>query len=70
MNILKRDLEKEGFKDLEWGKLEKVLDGEWDENVWEKIVGPMLSKGDEQEVSFVSVTLPRRALIVGTGGGR
>ncbi|OWZ60901.1 hypothetical protein AYX15_06854, partial [Cryptococcus neoformans] len=49
MNILKRDLEKEGFKDLEWGKLEKVLDGEWDENVWEKIVGGMLSKGDEQE---------------------
>ncbi|EAL19062.1 hypothetical protein CNBH1640 [Cryptococcus deneoformans B-3501A] len=49
MNILKHDLEKEGFKDLEWGKLEKVLDGEWDENVWEKIVGGMLSKGDEQE---------------------
>lgn len=55
MNVLKKDLEKEGFKDLEWGKLEKVLDGEWDENVWEKIVGGMLSKGDEQEVSFVSV---------------
>lgn len=49
MNVLKNDLEKEGFKDLEWGKLEKVLDGEWDENVWEKIVGGMLSKGDEQE---------------------
>ncbi|KIR53381.1 protein KRI1 [Cryptococcus gattii Ru294] len=49
MNVLKHDLEKEGFKDLEWGKLEKVLDGEWDENVWEKIVGGMLSKGDEQE---------------------
>lgn len=55
MNVLKHDLEKEGFKDLEWGKLEKVLDGEWDENVWGKIVGGMLSKGDEQEVSFVSV---------------
>ncbi|KIR34208.1 protein KRI1 [Cryptococcus deuterogattii MMRL2647] len=49
MNVLKHDLEKEGVKDLEWGKLEKVLDGEWNENVWEKIVGGMLSKGDEQE---------------------
>lgn len=69
MNILKCDLEKEGFKDLEWGKFEKVLDGEWDENVWEKIVGGMLSKGDEQEVSFVLVMLLRRVLIVGIGGG-
>ncbi|WVQ84513.1 hypothetical protein IAT38_006667 [Cryptococcus sp. DSM 104549] len=42
---LKRDLEKEGMKDLEWEKLEKVLDGEWDEGVWEKVVGEMLAKG-------------------------
>ncbi|WWC73610.1 uncharacterized protein I206_107582 [Kwoniella pini CBS 10737] len=50
MASLKSDLAAEGVEgEVDWDSLEKVLDGEWDENEWEKVVGGMLSKAGEQE---------------------
>ncbi|ODN99162.1 hypothetical protein I350_07320 [Cryptococcus amylolentus CBS 6273] len=47
MEALKRDLEREGVKGVELDKLGKVLDGEWDETIWDKVVGGMI--GDDAE---------------------
>nr|XP_031858396.1 uncharacterized protein CI109_006159 [Kwoniella shandongensis]KAA5525468.1 hypothetical protein CI109_006159 [Kwoniella shandongensis] len=50
MTSLKQDLAAEGVEgEVDWDQLEKVLDGEWDEGEWEKVVGGMLSKVDEAE---------------------
>ncbi|WWC65922.1 uncharacterized protein I303_108544 [Kwoniella dejecticola CBS 10117] len=50
MAALKMDLAAEGVEgEVDWDSLEKVLDGEWDENEWEKVVGGMLSRAGEQE---------------------
>ncbi|WVQ74342.1 hypothetical protein IAR50_003941 [Cryptococcus sp. DSM 104548] len=49
MEALKRDLEKEGVKGVELDKLGKVLDGEWDENMWDKIVGGMIGNDAEDD---------------------
>ncbi|WVR07983.1 hypothetical protein IAU60_005026 [Kwoniella sp. DSM 27419] len=53
MASLKADLAGEGVEGgIDWDQLEKVLDGEWDEGEWEKVVGGMLSRangGDEEE---------------------
>ena len=37
-------LKKELGDDMDWTALEKVLDGEWDEAEWERVVGTMLSE--------------------------
>jgi protein KRI1 len=37
-------LKKELGEDLDWTALEKVLDGEWDEAEWERVVGTILSE--------------------------
>ncbi|WWC95448.1 hypothetical protein V866_002312 [Kwoniella sp. B9012] len=50
MAALKSDLAAEGVDgEVDWDSLQKVLDGEWDENEWEKVVGGMLSKAGEKE---------------------
>ncbi|WVQ95967.1 hypothetical protein IAU59_003066 [Kwoniella sp. CBS 9459] len=53
MSSLKADLAEEGVEGgVDWDQLEKVLDGEWDEGEWEKVVGGMLSRangGEEEE---------------------
>ncbi|WVF68419.1 hypothetical protein IAT40_003184 [Kwoniella sp. CBS 6097] len=54
MASLKADLAEEGVEGgVDWDQLEKVLDGEWAEGEWEKVVGGMLSRangyGDEEE---------------------
>ncbi|WWD04222.1 hypothetical protein V865_002290 [Kwoniella europaea PYCC6329] len=50
MAALKSDLAAEGVDgEVDWDSLQKVLDGEWDENEWEKVVGRMLSKAGEKE---------------------
>ncbi|WVW86838.1 hypothetical protein I302_108893 [Kwoniella bestiolae CBS 10118] len=50
MASLKSDLAAEGVDgDVDWDSLQKVLDGEWNENEWEKVVGGMLSKAGEKE---------------------
>ncbi|WWC92889.1 uncharacterized protein L201_007851 [Kwoniella dendrophila CBS 6074] len=51
MLSLKSDLAAEGINDnlLDWDSLEKVLDGEWDENEWEKVVGGMLSNANQED---------------------
>ncbi|OCF34319.1 hypothetical protein I316_03833 [Kwoniella heveanensis BCC8398] len=47
MASLKADLAEEGVEGgVDWDQLEKVLDGEWDEGEWEKVVGGMLSRAN------------------------
>ena len=36
-------------EDLDWSALEKVLEGEWDEDEWERVVGTMLTAAAERE---------------------
>ncbi|WVO18487.1 hypothetical protein L204_106204 [Cryptococcus depauperatus] len=45
MSDLKHNLEREGVKGIDWIKLENLLDGEWDETIWEKAVGEILAGG-------------------------
>ncbi|KAK8849750.1 hypothetical protein IAR55_005085 [Kwoniella newhampshirensis] len=50
MASLKSDLAAEGVEgEVDWDQLEKVLDGEWDEGEWEKVVGGMLNKVGEAD---------------------
>ncbi|WRT69784.1 uncharacterized protein IL334_006775 [Kwoniella shivajii] len=50
MASLKADLAAEGVEgEVNWDSLEKVLDGEWNEGEWEKVVGGMLSRAGEKE---------------------
>ena len=43
-------LRKELGDQVDWEEVEKVLEGEWDEQEWERIVGGMLSLAREDEV--------------------
>lgn len=43
-------LRKELGEQVDWGEVEKVLEGAWDEAEWERIVGGMLSQAREDEV--------------------
>ena len=36
---------------VDWDEVEKVLEGDWDEAEWERIVGSMLSMAGDGEVS-------------------
>ena len=35
-------------ENVDWDALEKVMDGEWDESEWEKVVGGMLARAGEE----------------------
>jgi protein KRI1 len=35
---------------VDWTEVEKVLDGEWDEDEWERIVGGMFGQLGDNEV--------------------
>ena len=38
-------------KGVDWTEVEKVLEGDWNEGEWERVVGKMLSAAQEDEVS-------------------
>lgn len=53
---------------VDWSEVEKVLEGEWDEREWERVVGGMLEKADE--VGFGSFFHAIRVDRWGFGRGR
>jgi protein KRI1 len=68
MASLRKDLGiKEGKGEVDWDELEKVMDGDFDEDEWQRVVGKMLEARDD-DVSFLIIHLQERA--DGKGGGR
>jgi protein KRI1 len=48
MASLRKDLGiKEGKGEVDWDELEKVMDGDFDEDEWQRVVGKMLEARDD-----------------------
>jgi len=53
MASLRKDLGiKEGKGEVDWDELEKVMDGDFDEDEWQRVVGKMLESRDEDVSNF------------------
>lgn len=63
MESLRRDLGEEG---IDWDELERVMEGDWDEREWERVVGGMLERKAEVEVC-VDVLLVVKKLMMAIG---
>jgi protein KRI1 len=49
MASLRKDLGiKEGKGQVDWDELEKVMEGDFDENEWQRVVGKMLETRDDE----------------------
>jgi protein KRI1 len=69
MASLRKDLGiKEGKGEVDWDELEKVMEGDFDEEEWQRVVGKMLESRDD-DVSSHLLVMKTRADVVGRGGG-
>jgi protein KRI1 len=59
-------LKKELGEDMDWSAVEKIMDGEWDEAEWERVIGKMLNDAADK----VSWVFPRERFGADGAGGR
>ena len=45
-------LKKELGDKMNWEVVEKVMEGDWDEEEWERVVGEMLRRAEDEAVSI------------------
>ena len=53
VEVLLAGLKKELGNKVDWQEVDQVLDGEWDEEEWERIIGAILSTARENEVRYI-----------------
>jgi protein KRI1 len=69
MASLRKDLGiKEGKGEVDWDELEKVMEGDFDEDEWQRVVGKMLESRDD-EVSSPLCRLVQNPIKIGRGRG-
>jgi protein KRI1 len=69
MASLRKDLGiKEGKGEVDWDELEKVMEGDFDEDEWQRVVGKMLESRDD-EVSSPLCLLFQNLIEIGRGRG-